>query len=102
MIRRPPRSTLFPYTTLFRSATPSFTAPTASDACSTVTVLQVGEDDVNGNSCLKTTTRTWLAVDACRTEAHTTELQSNLEHTHPLSLGNTSANAKIECTTTPT
>src|SRR3989449_7218885 len=28
MIRRPPRSTLFPYTTLFRSYGPSTTAPT--------------------------------------------------------------------------
>src|SRR5260370_10801687 len=28
MIRRPPRSTLFPYTTLFRSAVSVFTAPT--------------------------------------------------------------------------
>src|SRR5258705_6799302 len=27
MIRRPPRSTLFPYTTLFRSATSSYFAP---------------------------------------------------------------------------
>src|SRR3989441_11730183 len=27
MIRRPPRSTLFPYTTLFRSRTPPATAP---------------------------------------------------------------------------
>src|SRR3712207_7485492 len=32
MIRRPPRSTLFPYTTLFRSRWPSSTAsPTASE-----------------------------------------------------------------------
>src|SRR5258708_16486532 len=32
MIRRPPRSTLFPYTTLFRSQTPDETA-TSSSAC---------------------------------------------------------------------
>src|ERR1039457_1789318 len=31
MIRRPPRSTLFPYTTLFRSTTPE--GPTAACAC---------------------------------------------------------------------
>src|SRR3954449_13636778 len=30
MIRRPPRSTLFPYTTLFRSCPRSWTAPAAS------------------------------------------------------------------------
>src|SRR2546427_12596731 len=29
MIRRPPRSTLFPYTTLFRSLTAGFQSPTA-------------------------------------------------------------------------
>src|SRR5438067_7650757 len=33
MLRRPPRSTLFPYTTLFRSATPR--APTPSPSSST-------------------------------------------------------------------
>src|SRR3712207_8487896 len=41
MIRRPPRSTLFPYTTLFRSAFPPFHVRTSalvivsSEACST-------------------------------------------------------------------
>src|SRR3712207_7158370 len=30
MIRRPPRSTLFPYTTLFRSAQPTTPAPTTT------------------------------------------------------------------------
>src|SRR3712207_7109366 len=32
MIRRPPRSTLFPYTTLFRSREPCVTAPSATAA----------------------------------------------------------------------
>src|SRR3712207_9459048 len=31
MIRRPPRSTLFPYTTLFRSPVPLETVPAAAD-----------------------------------------------------------------------
>src|SRR5256885_11872521 len=56
MIRRPPRSTLFPYTTLFRSsnatiecpATPSFTAPTASDACGGSTVQDLGDTTTAG------------------------------------------------------
>src|SRR3989449_7467712 len=56
MIRRPPRSTLFPYTTLFRSRTctrrtPRFIATRA--ACSAATV-------------------------AARSEEHTSELQSRL------------------------
>src|SRR3712207_7241072 len=33
MIRRPPRSTLFPYTTLFRSAVPARTAPRSDRWC---------------------------------------------------------------------
>src|SRR3712207_9498368 len=33
MIRRPPRSTLFPYTTLFRSASPAMTLPLPLIAC---------------------------------------------------------------------
>src|SRR5262245_64040046 len=36
MIRRPPRSTLFPYTTLFRSATPSSPNP-APHGCDLLT-----------------------------------------------------------------
>src|SRR5256885_11494778 len=32
MIRRPPRSTLFPYTTLFRSTTPQIRSPHESSA----------------------------------------------------------------------
>src|SRR3990167_7451339 len=39
MIRRPPRSTLFPYTTLFRSTTPPTTAPVAVPICALVGVV---------------------------------------------------------------
>src|SRR5256885_10043848 len=35
MIRRPPRSTLFPYTTLFRSAWPRITASGVRSSCTT-------------------------------------------------------------------
>src|SRR5438270_8527476 len=37
MIRRPPRSTLFPYTTLFRSTAPMITARPSSMSASSVT-----------------------------------------------------------------
>src|SRR5256885_9950765 len=54
MIRRPPRSTLFPYTTLFRShvlaATPGRSAQ--------------GRESARG------------LIDECRSEEHTSELQS--------------------------
>src|SRR5256885_8424439 len=56
MIRRPPRSTLFPYTTLFRS-------PGASGARAT------------GTAWLRLRHRTVRAV-AARSEEHTSELQS--------------------------
>src|SRR2546422_3208272 len=59
MIRRPPRSTLFPYTTLFRSSlarttwVPGIQAPPAR-------------------------TRGILPLTSCRSEEHTSELQSRL------------------------
>src|SRR3712207_7871857 len=56
MIRRPPRSTLFPYTTLFRSQTIPFVAgcPVIPPQCDTF--------------CVRNTLR--------RSEEHTSELQS--------------------------
>src|SRR3712207_7661781 len=56
MIRRPPRSTLFPYTTLFRSFAPrgtagtlQFSAPTfnvaESDGTATINVTRTGGSD---------------------------------------------------------
>src|SRR5438034_8141307 len=46
MIRRPPRSTLFPYTTLFRS---SFTAPGGS--CAWSFAAAAPGRTLNGNTC---------------------------------------------------
>src|SRR3712207_9371000 len=60
MIRRPPRSTLFPYTTLFRSAQNGYIVHAAGDALDRVTEL-VGA---------------YPAVRAVRSEEHTSELQS--------------------------
>src|SRR2546428_3976118 len=85
MIRRPPRSTLFPYTTLFRSQpdmthrttpsrggpffelTPSF--PRASIAAATAW-WAIG---------LVLRSREWLANAGRRSEEHTSELQSRSE-----------------------
>src|SRR5256886_10064631 len=63
MIRRPPRSTLFPYTTLFRSSTMTVRQRAFSasrTACWTSATTPVG--DRRGA--------------ACRSEEHTSELQS--------------------------
>src|SRR2546430_8148812 len=78
MIRRPPRSTLFPYTTLFRSyphwwsAEPSTTDPIATAALGNLDRrLQHGP----GTRGLAQRHRhEWLA--AARSEEHTSELQS--------------------------
>src|SRR5690349_22207816 len=70
-MRRPPRSTLFPYTTLFRSSPPRSTARWGPCARSTA------------RSCFCGFGRTWLTrrsprspVCRSRSEEHTSELQS--------------------------
>src|SRR2546427_1841586 len=66
MIRRPPRSTLFPYTTLFRSTpTASVLAPALSDVCSIRSGWPVARAP---KACRGVTPR--------RSEEHTSELQS--------------------------
>src|SRR5436190_17543930 len=63
MIRRPPRSTLFPYTTLFRSRrSESCAASPTSSACR------------RSSTASRAVTPTW--VDR-RSEEHTSELQSH-------------------------
>src|SRR3712207_8635363 len=72
MIRRPPRSTLFPYTTLFRS---NFNVSVTSRD-SRVSVRRRGAPGLrcenSPSSAFKTSTRT----QASRSEEHTSELQS--------------------------
>src|SRR2546427_8116696 len=78
MIRRPPRSTLFPYTTLFRSALPwQGPGPQLHRAGAAA-----GPAGPQRNACL-TAFGVWLvsaAHDECqktsRSEEHTSELQS--------------------------
>src|SRR3712207_8210730 len=81
MIRRPPRSTLFPYTTLFRS-------PISGSSATSGTCRRVrGAHRATGGqpaSCarmiLMTTAtcrlRPAVVAVACRSEEHTSELQS--------------------------
>src|SRR3989449_3022882 len=69
MIRRPPRSTLFPYTTLFRSMMP----PPAP-----VTTIQPSATMRRPNSRAATAAASSGAVRAERSEEHTSELQSRL------------------------
>src|SRR5258708_13658152 len=64
MIRRPPRSTLFPYTTLFRSRD----AQSMLDQVIAFTGTTIGPDDV--------ATVLGLVGPIVRSEEHTSELQS--------------------------
>src|SRR5689334_24452826 len=66
MIRRPPRSTLFPYTTLFRSR----------GHHQAVTQDQAEHRSTIGTECLSDTNLCCPLNDAIRSEEHTSELQS--------------------------
>ena len=83
------------------TATPSFTAPTASDACNTYTVQQVGGDVTGGTACARTTTRTWNAVDACGNSSSTVSQTITHGYTQAPTIGAAGAAATIECTATP-
>src|SRR2546430_11781338 len=82
MIRRPPRSTLFPYTTLFRSGIITFRSIAA-------TATPLGTDDRAGNDGACTSNYPGLSIgrspskriipaqnSGLRSEEHTSELQS--------------------------
>src|SRR5258707_10483339 len=83
MIRRPPRSTLFPYTTLFRSLDSSSIAANASRRrLLNDERLQKRREAIDKRwhdlQCGKTPAEKpdWLAETEARSEEHTSELQS--------------------------
>src|SRR2546429_4205077 len=77
MIRRPPRSTLFPYTTLFRSIGAAMLAPILFFAG--VVVLTVGTIGAQGRGHrFKSVPTQPFAGSVDRSEEHTSELQSRL------------------------
>src|SRR5438067_10795671 len=84
MIRRPPRSTLFPYTTLFRSPVASVVVSpaTASLLVGQTTQLTATPKDANGNT-LSGRAITWSSSNTVatvsRSEEHTSELQSRFD-----------------------
>src|SRR3712207_8948878 len=73
MIRRPPRSTLFPYTTLFRSMGPMAQVPAARTSRFTCSFSPFPP-------CLRASGEKWREpsglVPGTRSEEHTSELQS--------------------------
>src|SRR5260370_32215570 len=75
MIRRPPRSTLFPYTTLFRSFRARSVPPDQW--------ISGGQDDpkrssLHGRRLVRRGTGASHSVRLVRSEEHTSELQSHL------------------------
>src|SRR5690242_21279682 len=73
MIRRPPRSTLFPYTTLFRSDGRDAALQHALGD-GPLLVRQIGDDGV----AMGATRLEALRLRALRSEEHTSELQSHV------------------------
>src|SRR3712207_8892104 len=75
MIRRPPRSTLFPYTTLFRSGGWSPGSTRSSSCCGS---LPSAGSRTSPRSSAGTSTSAARSTprSACRSEEHTSELQS--------------------------
>src|SRR2546427_8355311 len=74
MIRRPPRSTLFPYTTLFRSGRRC--AATADPRGLAAIAHGARHADRRGQLLAIDGCRRWPARAPCRSEEHTSELQS--------------------------
>src|SRR5258708_13338370 len=83
MIRRPPRSTLFPYTTLFRSAPP----PERAAICGALRALVEEASPAPALVALHADVSLSLAAERARpprSEAHTSELQSPDHRVCPL------------------
>src|SRR5690242_21148219 len=76
MIRRPPRSTLFPYTTLFRSNDVPYGRLTSARGSKGSWVLFEGNDLVQAAQTPRNFSQNWQ--EAVRSEEHTSELQSHV------------------------
>src|SRR3712207_8635802 len=84
MIRRPPRSTLFPYTTLFRSpqvtsrAAPALVCPRLRDSAGGLDASTCGDTPQQASECPPTAElgRGHRGQSGLRSEEHTSELQS--------------------------
>src|SRR3712207_7945851 len=74
MIRRPPRSTLFPYTTLCRSSTVANVPDLRAFVHAVLAYTGAPQVDIVGHSLGGTLARAWMKAD--RSEEHTSELQS--------------------------
>src|SRR3712207_8133827 len=73
MIRRPPRSTLFPYTTLFRSVRNLVTGLTSSSPAFAMSCLPLS---LHVSICSRHCFASCNLIRLARSEEHTSELQS--------------------------
>src|SRR5260370_5984337 len=71
MIRRPPRSTLFPYTTLFRSKLERVVRLRVANHATRVPLALLREDRLDLRAI-------GFEIETLRSEEHTSELQSHL------------------------
>src|SRR5690349_23920550 len=79
MIRRPPRSTLFPYTTLFRSSPCAIVASRCTWVPRSSAKISVSASHSCGYCSATWATGQWCwqsCSPCCRSEEHTSELQS--------------------------
>src|SRR5256885_8912220 len=79
MIRRPPRSTLFPYTTLFRSPPEPWLKMRRSPErppFHTLNCLEKAWEKRRSQSVGESSASSWHPTDCDRSEEHTSELQS--------------------------
>src|SRR5256885_6841229 len=75
MIRRPPRSTLFPYTTLFRSCVfPDIHHKNRIETGDVARFMQ--RDPVIREPAVRRLSNHWITLHETRSEEHTSELQS--------------------------
>jgi hypothetical protein len=83
-------------------ATPSFTAPTASDSCSGTTVQDLGATTTAGTCANNyTSTKSWKAVDACGNTSGTVSQTITVRDTTAPTIGSAGGNATIECPASP-
>src|SRR3712207_6873310 len=81
MIRRPPRSTLFPYTTLFRSGMAQFSeeAPVIKGTSGLLALTTEETNPYKPKACIgcgKCVSACPMSLEPVRSEEHTSELQS--------------------------
>src|SRR5439155_8607196 len=88
-------------TTIYCPSTPSFTPPTASDACGSSTVHELSDQTVAG-SCANsyTRTKTWDATDACGNHSATVSQTITVLEYKERRIGRQGNNTTIYCPST--